>query len=84
MSDPCCQSPYQAPPDHKNVMSAMWGKLSCSVLMQDWDMALEDLNKLRKDIDETVSEGSRDMVWSLHVCLNTVYTKTSSQSLLTL
>ena len=45
----------QAPSDHKNVMSAMWGKLSCSILMQDWETALEDLNRLRRDIDEAVS-----------------------------
>jgi len=32
----------------------MWGKLSCSILMQDWETALEDLNRLRRDIDEAV------------------------------
>lgn len=44
----------QAPPDHKHLMSAKWGKLSCSVLAQDWDSALEELSKLKRDIDETV------------------------------
>ena len=36
-------------------MSAKWGKLSCAILAQDWDSALEELNKLKRDIDETVS-----------------------------
>lgn len=45
----------QAPADHKNLMSAEWGKLSCSVLAQEWDGALEDLSRLRREIDDTVS-----------------------------
>lgn len=45
---------FQAPSDHENLMSAKWGKLSCSILAQDWDSALEELNKLKRDIDETV------------------------------
>lgn len=44
----------QAPPEHKDLMSAKWGKLSCSILAQDWDSALEELNKLKRDIDESV------------------------------
>ena len=44
----------QAPSEHKNLMSAKWGKLSCSILAQDWDSALEELNKLKRDIDESV------------------------------
>ncbi len=36
-------------------MSAKWGKLSCAILAQDWDAALEELNKLKRDIDEAVS-----------------------------
>lgn len=36
-------------------MSAGWGRLSSAILVQDWDTALEELNKLRRDIDESVS-----------------------------
>ena len=32
----------------------MWGKLSCSILMQDWETALEDLNRMHRDIDKAV------------------------------
>ena len=35
--------------------------------MQDWDTALEDLNKLRRDIDDTVWVGVIDTV--LGVCM---------------
>lgn len=53
----------QAPSDHKNLMSAKWGKLSCAVLAQDWDSALEELNKLKRDIDETVCLCVHVCVW---------------------
>ena len=46
---------FQAPPGHASLMSAGWGRLSSAILVQDWDTALEELNKLRRDIDESVS-----------------------------
>ena len=63
----CCCLPPQAPPDHKNILSASWGKLSCAILNQEWDTSLEELHKLRREIDEAVSEqhtvpGERDVV----------------------
>ena len=51
VSIPC----FQAPPGHTSLMSAGWGRLSSAILVQDWDTALEELNKLRRDIDESVS-----------------------------
>ena len=45
----------KAPPGHASLMSAGWGRLSSAILVQDWDTALEELNKLRRDIDESVS-----------------------------
>ena len=38
-----------------NEHNAMWGKLASEILMQNWDDALEDLNKLRSVIDGSVS-----------------------------
>ena len=32
-------------------MKALWGKLSCEILTQNWDAALEDLIKLKELID---------------------------------
>ena len=56
----------QAPSNHKNVMSAKWGKLSCAILAQDWDAALEELNKLKRDIDDAVCVC--DMLVCMYVC----------------
>ena len=36
-------------------MNAIWGKLACEILMQNWDVALEDLNRLKETIESTVS-----------------------------
>ena len=33
-------------PTDKNYLNGMWGKLAAEILMQDWDTALEDLNRL--------------------------------------
>lgn len=44
----------QASFDDKNMMNAIWGKLACEILMQNWDVALEDLNRLRETIESTV------------------------------
>ena len=54
-------SPSQAPSDHHNALSGMWGRLSCYILVADWDSALEELNSLRKHIDDSVS-------LTFHVC----------------
>ncbi|XP_010279582.1 PREDICTED: eukaryotic translation initiation factor 3 subunit E [Nelumbo nucifera] len=32
-------------------LSALWGKLAAEILMQNWDIALEELNRLREIID---------------------------------
>jgi len=35
--------------------NALWGKLAAEILMQNWEAALEDLNKLKDVIDSAVS-----------------------------
>ena len=45
----------QLPPSDPNYMNACWGKLASEILMQSWDVALEDLNKVREVIDANVS-----------------------------
>ena len=32
-------------------LSALWGKLAAEILMQNWDIALEELNRLKDIID---------------------------------
>ncbi|ONL98881.1 Eukaryotic translation initiation factor 3 subunit E [Zea mays] len=39
----------------RNV-SALWGKLAAEILMQSWDLALEELNRLKEIIDSKVLE----------------------------
>lgn len=34
----------------------MWGKLAAEILMQNWDSALEDFNRLKEFIDSNVSK----------------------------
>merc|ERR1719282_1474989 len=40
-------------PTDKNYLNGMWGKLAAEILMQNWDTALEDLNRLKLFIDES-------------------------------
>jgi translation initiation factor 3 subunit E len=35
-------------------VSALWGKLAAEILMQNWDVALEELNRLKEIIDSKV------------------------------
>eukprot|EP00112_Aurelia_sp_Birch-Aquarium-sp1_P004517 Seg1512.3 transcript_id=Seg1512.3/GoldUCD/mRNA.D3Y31 product="Eukaryotic translation initiation factor 3 subunit E" protein_id=Seg1512.3/GoldUCD/D3Y31 len=37
--------------DEKNGMSALWGKLASEILLQNWDSAFEDFNRLKEAID---------------------------------
>ena len=40
-------------PTDANYLNGMWGKLAAEILMQNWDTALEDLNRLKQFIDES-------------------------------
>ncbi|XP_074640553.1 eukaryotic translation initiation factor 3 subunit E-A-like [Tubulanus polymorphus] len=58
-------------PSHdKNFLNVLWGKLASEILMQNWDAALEDLNRL-KDIIEANTFGSslqllQQRTWFIH------------------
>merc|ERR1711976_1021724 len=66
------------PPGNKNYMNALWGKLASEILMQDWDAALEDLNRLKDVIDNNTMASSLQSLqhrtwlihWSLFVFFN--------------
>lgn len=61
-------------------MSVLWGKLASEILVQNWDSALEDLNKLREYIDTNTFSSSLQLLqqrtwlihWSLFVFFNHV------------
>jgi translation initiation factor 3 subunit E len=67
-----------APSDHHNSLSGMWGRLSCYILVADWESALEELNNLRKHIDDSIhtphllrlQQRSWLIHWSLFVFFN--------------
>nr|CAG4645457.1 EOG090X0491 [Lynceus sp. MCZ IZ 141354] len=42
---------YLVMPNDKNYLNGLWGKLASEILMQNWDTALEDLNRLKDFID---------------------------------
>ena len=58
----------------------MWGKLASEILVQNWETALEDVNKLREYIDSNVIGNSLQVLqqrtwlihWSLFVFFNHV------------
>merc|ERR1719270_771683 len=65
-------------PSDKNYLNGMWGKLASEILMQNWDTALEDLNRLKQFIDESTFGSSLQTLqqrtwlihWSLFVFFN--------------
>ena len=58
--------------------SALWGKLASEILMERWETAIEDLNKLKELIDsnafapilEQLQQRSWLMHWSLYIFFN--------------
>ena len=57
-------------PTDKNYLNGMWGKLASEILMQNWDTALEDLNRLKQFIDESTFGSSlqtlQQRTWLIH------------------
>ncbi|XP_057529672.1 eukaryotic translation initiation factor 3 subunit E-like isoform X2 [Amaranthus tricolor] len=51
-------------------LSALWGKLAAEILMQNWDIALEELNRLKEIIDSKVQSRIWLMHWSLFIFFN--------------
>lgn len=65
------------PPSSKNYLSAIWGKLASEILMQDWETALDDLNRLKEIIDtgsfsplQSLQQRTWLIHWSLFVFFN--------------
>lgn len=66
------------PTGDKNYLNVLWGKLASEILLQNWDTALEDLNKLREYIDnssfgsplQSLHQRTWFIHWSLFVFFN--------------
>jgi len=65
-------------PNDKNYLNGLWGKLASEILMQNWETALDDLNRLKDYIDNTTFGSSLQSLqqrtwlihWSLFVFFN--------------
>merc|ERR1719507_2585983 len=61
-----------------NYLNGMWGKLASEILMQNWDTALDDFNRLKQFIDDSVFGSALQTLqqrtwlihWSLFVFFN--------------
>ncbi|XP_042897232.1 eukaryotic translation initiation factor 3 subunit E-A isoform X2 [Parasteatoda tepidariorum] len=66
------------PSTDKNYLNGMWGKLAAEILMQNWDAALDDFNRLKEFIDSnpfgsaliTLQQRTWLIHWSLFVFFN--------------
>merc|ERR1719285_1116118 len=66
--------------DQENAASAIWGKLACEILTQNWDGALDDVNRLKEMIDadhyspphQLLQQRTWLIHWSLFVYFNHV------------
>eukprot|EP00112_Aurelia_sp_Birch-Aquarium-sp1_P016035 Seg3599.1 transcript_id=Seg3599.1/GoldUCD/mRNA.D3Y31 product="Eukaryotic translation initiation factor 3 subunit E" protein_id=Seg3599.1/GoldUCD/D3Y31 len=64
--------------DEKNGMSALWGKLASEILLQNWDSAFEDFNRLKEAIDSDTFSSPLKLLqqrtwlchWSLFIFFN--------------
>nr|CAG4643868.1 EOG090X0491 [Lepidurus arcticus] len=65
-------------PSDKNYLNGLWGKLASEILMQNWDVALEDLNRLKEYIDgnpfpnalQSLQQRTWLIHWSLFIFFN--------------
>ena len=60
----------QAPVEHKYLVSAMWGELSCAILNQNFDSAHKELVRLREEIEQASTTSSlmklQQRSWLIH------------------
>ena len=62
----------------QNYLNVLWGKLASEILVQNWETALDDLNKLREYIDSNTFGSALQHLhqrtwfihWSLFVFFN--------------
>merc|ERR1712212_941973 len=58
------------PQSDKNFLNGLWGKLASEILTQNWENALEDLNRLKEFIDGNLSpsplQALQQRTWLIH------------------
>lgn len=56
-------------------LSALWGKMAAEILMQNWDIALEELNQLKEKVDDPKVFFESYMIDFLHRVLSSSRSK---------
>ncbi|RWS13085.1 eukaryotic translation initiation factor 3 subunit E-like protein [Dinothrombium tinctorium] len=73
-------------PNDKNYLSNLWGKLASEILMQQWENALEDFNRLRDYIDNypyfTPLQLLQQRTWLIHWSLFIYFNHTQGKDML--
>merc|ERR1712193_138210 len=57
------------PPTHRNYFSALWGKLASEILMQSWESAMDEINRLKEVIESgqfTPLQALQHRTWLIH------------------
>jgi len=75
-----------SPTDKFYYLNNLWGKLACEILMQQWEHALEDFNRLKEFIDSypffTPLELLQQRTWLIHWSLFIFFNHSSGRDLL--
>lgn len=71
--------------DPKGLQNAMWGKFSADMLMQSWEVAMEDVNRLKEMIDGRGESGGalnqlQQRTWLMHWGLFVFFNHPSGKS----
>ncbi|XP_018008485.1 eukaryotic translation initiation factor 3 subunit E-B isoform X2 [Hyalella azteca] len=75
------------PPTDKNYLSSLWGKLATEILTQDWENALDDLNRLKEVLDSGVTTSTplqalQQRTWLIHWSLFVFFNHTKGRELI--
>ncbi|XP_035208159.1 eukaryotic translation initiation factor 3 subunit E-B-like isoform X2 [Stegodyphus dumicola] len=74
------------PSTDKNYLNGMWGKLASEILMQNWDTALDDLNRLKEFIDSNPFGSAlvalQQRTWLIHWSLFVFFNHAKGQDLI--
>jgi hypothetical protein len=52
--------------DSNHSISDLWDKLACEILMQNWEVATEELNRLKEIIDSKVNHALQSLYMNIH------------------
>jgi translation initiation factor 3 subunit E len=76
------------PSTDRNYLNGLWGKLASEILMQHWDTALEDLNRLKEYIENQMGsfgsalEALQQRAWLLHWSLFVFFNHSKGKDLI--